>query len=48
MGAFVRVAAGEAPSPSAARDGVLALRVAEATMTSMVENRGIRRAEIPG
>lgn len=48
LAAFVRVAAGETSSQCTARDGVQALRVAEAAMTSMSENRMVRLAEIQG
>lgn len=44
---FVRVARGEAPSPCTARDGVQALRVAEAATRSRLENRPIALTEIP-
>jgi myo-inositol 2-dehydrogenase/D-chiro-inositol 1-dehydrogenase len=46
--AFVAVARGEAPSPCTARDGVAALRVAEAADRSLHEHRPVRLAEIPG
>lgn len=45
--AFVRVARGEIPSPCTARDGVEALRVAEAATRSLHEHRPVRLAEIP-
>lgn len=46
--AFVAVARGEATSPCTARDGVAALRVAEAADRSLREHRPVRLAEIPG
>lgn len=46
--AFVSVARGEAPSPCTARDGVAALRVAEAADRSLHEHRPVRLEEIPG
>jgi myo-inositol 2-dehydrogenase/D-chiro-inositol 1-dehydrogenase len=46
--AFVAVARGEAPSPCTERDGVAALRVAEAADRSLHEHRPVRLAEIPG
>ncbi len=46
--AFVAVARGDAPSPCTARDGVAALRVAEAADRSLHEHRPVRLAEIPG
>jgi myo-inositol 2-dehydrogenase/D-chiro-inositol 1-dehydrogenase len=46
--AFVAVARGEAPSPCTARDGVAALRIAEAADRSLREHRPVRLAEIPG
>lgn len=46
--AFVAVARGEADSPCTARDGVAALRVAEAADRSLREHRPVRLAEIPG
>jgi myo-inositol 2-dehydrogenase/D-chiro-inositol 1-dehydrogenase len=46
--AFVAVARGEAPSPCTARDGVAALRVAEAADRSLRDHRPVRLAEIPG
>ncbi len=46
--AFVAVARGEATSPCTARDGVSALRVAEAADRSLREHRPVRLAEIPG
>jgi len=45
---FVRVAAGELPSPCTARDGVQALRIAEAATRSLHEHRPVRLDEIPG
>lgn len=44
--AFVGVARGEIPSPCTARDGVEALRVAEAATRSLHEHRPVRLAEI--
>ena len=44
--AFVRVARGEIPSPCTARDGVEALRVAEAATRSLHEHRPVALAEI--
>lgn len=46
--AFVRVARGEIPSPCTARDGVEALRVAEAATRSLHEHRPVRLTEIDG
>ena len=46
--AFLRVAAGLEPSPCTARDGVEALRVAEAATRSLHEHRPVAIAEIPG
>jgi myo-inositol 2-dehydrogenase / D-chiro-inositol 1-dehydrogenase len=46
--AFVALARGDAPSPCTARDGVAALRVAEAADRSLHEHRPVRLAEIPG
>jgi myo-inositol 2-dehydrogenase/D-chiro-inositol 1-dehydrogenase len=43
---FVRVARREAPSPCTARDGVEALRVAEAATSSLKQHRVVRLAEI--
>jgi myo-inositol 2-dehydrogenase/D-chiro-inositol 1-dehydrogenase len=48
MEAFVRVAPGEAASECGARDGVEALRVAEAATRSMQRGTPVRLAEIPG
>jgi myo-inositol 2-dehydrogenase / D-chiro-inositol 1-dehydrogenase len=45
---FVRVARGEVPSPCTARDGVQALRIAEAATRSLHEHRPVRLDEIPG
>jgi myo-inositol 2-dehydrogenase / D-chiro-inositol 1-dehydrogenase len=47
LAAFVRVARGEEPSPCTARDGVEALRIAEAATLSLHEHRPVRLAEIP-
>ena len=46
--AFLRVAAGLEPSSCTARDGVEALRVAEAATRSLHEHRPVAIAEIPG
>jgi myo-inositol 2-dehydrogenase/D-chiro-inositol 1-dehydrogenase len=46
--AFVAVARGELASPCTARDGVAALRVAEAADRSLHEHRPVRLDEIPG
>jgi myo-inositol 2-dehydrogenase/D-chiro-inositol 1-dehydrogenase len=46
--AFLALARGEAPSPCTAKDGVAALRVAEAADRSLHEHRPVRLAEIPG
>lgn len=46
--AFLRVAAGDEPSPCTARDGVQALRIAEAATLSLHEHRPVRIEEIPG
>ena len=45
---FVRVASGAAPSPCTARDGVEALRIAEAATMSLEQHRPVRLAEIEG
>lgn len=45
---FVRVARGELPSPCTARDGIEALRIAEAATLSLHEHRPVRLEEIPG
>jgi myo-inositol 2-dehydrogenase / D-chiro-inositol 1-dehydrogenase len=45
--AFLRVATGELTSPCTARDGVEALRIAEAATTSLREHRPVPLAEIP-
>ena len=45
---FVRVAAGAEPSPCTARDGVQALRIAEAATRSLHEHRPVRLEEIQG
>jgi myo-inositol 2-dehydrogenase/D-chiro-inositol 1-dehydrogenase len=45
---FVGVARGAVPSPCTARDGVAALRVAEAATLSLHEHRPVRLSEIPG
>jgi myo-inositol 2-dehydrogenase/D-chiro-inositol 1-dehydrogenase len=44
--AFLEVAGGTRPSPCTARDGVEALRIAEALSISATERRPVRRAEI--
>ncbi len=44
---FVRVAHGAVPSPCVARDGVAALRIAEAATRSLHEHRPVRLEEIP-
>ena len=44
--AFVRVARGDEPSPCTARDGVEALRIAEAATLSLHEHRPVRVEEI--
>ena len=46
--AFVRVASGDEPSPCTARDGVEALRIAEAATLSLHEHRPVRLDEIAG
>lgn len=45
---FLRVARGEAPSPCTGRDGVEALRIAEAATRALREHRPVRVAEITG
>jgi myo-inositol 2-dehydrogenase/D-chiro-inositol 1-dehydrogenase len=45
--AFLAVATGELASPCTARDGVEALRIAEAATTSLREHRPVLLAEIP-
>lgn len=45
--AFVRVAKGELPSPCTPRDGVEALRIAEAATLAVKEHRIVKLAEIP-
>ena len=45
---FIAVARGEQPSPCTARDGVQALRIAEAATRSLHEHRPVRLGEIPG
>lgn len=47
LGAFVHVAQGELPSPCTARDGVQALRIAEAATTALKSHRIVALAEIP-
>jgi myo-inositol 2-dehydrogenase / D-chiro-inositol 1-dehydrogenase len=46
--AFIGVARGDVPSPCTARDGVAALRIAEAATRSLHEHRPVRLEEIPG
>jgi myo-inositol 2-dehydrogenase/D-chiro-inositol 1-dehydrogenase len=46
FGVFVEVARGSRPSPCTARDGVQALRVAEAATAALKEHRIVRLAEI--
>jgi len=46
--AFVEVAKGDRPSPCTARDGVEALRVAEAATTALKEHRIVRLEEVAG
>jgi len=46
LAAFLPVARGEAPSPCVARDGLAALRVAEAATRSRREHRPVRLTEI--
>ncbi len=45
---FLAVARGDEPSPCTARDGVEALRIAEAATMSLREHRPVRLEEIPG
>ncbi len=47
LATFVQVAAGEVPSPCTARDGVQAIRIAEAATRSLHEHRPVRLEEIP-
>jgi myo-inositol 2-dehydrogenase / D-chiro-inositol 1-dehydrogenase len=47
LAAFVQVAQGELPSPCGARDGVQALRIAEAATTALKEHRIVPLTEIP-
>jgi len=47
LAAFAAVARGEASSPCSARDGVEALRVAEAATTALAQHRVVRLEEIP-
>ncbi len=47
LATFVRVARGELPSPCTARDGVQAIRIAEAATRSLHEHRPVRVEEIP-
>ncbi len=46
LAGFLRVARGDAPSPCTGRDGLEALRVAEAATLSYLEHRPVRVAEI--
>jgi myo-inositol 2-dehydrogenase / D-chiro-inositol 1-dehydrogenase len=46
LAAFVRVARGEIASPCTERDGVEALRIAEAATTSLKEHRIVRLADV--
>jgi myo-inositol 2-dehydrogenase/D-chiro-inositol 1-dehydrogenase len=48
LSAFIRVAKGDLPSPCSARDGVAALRIAEAATRSLHEHRPVRLEEILG
>jgi myo-inositol 2-dehydrogenase/D-chiro-inositol 1-dehydrogenase len=48
LAAFVEVAHGRRPSPCTARDGVEALRLAEALAISAREGRVVRLTEVPG
>ncbi len=45
---FIRVARREIPSPCVARDGLAAIRIAEAATRSLHEHRPVRLEEIPG
>jgi myo-inositol 2-dehydrogenase / D-chiro-inositol 1-dehydrogenase len=45
--AFAQVARGEVPSPCTARDGVQAIRIAEAATTALNEHRIVALSEIP-
>jgi myo-inositol 2-dehydrogenase/D-chiro-inositol 1-dehydrogenase len=45
---FIRVARREIPSPCVARDGLAAMRIAEAATRSLHEHRPVRLDEIPG
>jgi myo-inositol 2-dehydrogenase/D-chiro-inositol 1-dehydrogenase len=47
LATFIRVARGDEPSPCTARDGVEALRIAEAATNSLHEHRPVRIEEIP-
>jgi myo-inositol 2-dehydrogenase/D-chiro-inositol 1-dehydrogenase len=47
LAAFAHVAQGELPSPCTARDGVQALRIAEAATTALQEHRIVSLSEIP-
>jgi len=47
LATFVRVANGDEPSPCTERDGVEALRIAEAATRSLHEHRPVRLEEIP-
>jgi myo-inositol 2-dehydrogenase / D-chiro-inositol 1-dehydrogenase len=46
LAAFIRVARGDEPSPCTARDGLHALRIAEAATRSLIEHRVVRLEEI--
>jgi myo-inositol 2-dehydrogenase/D-chiro-inositol 1-dehydrogenase len=46
LATFVKVAAGDAPSPCTPRDGVEALRIAEAATRSLHEHRPVRLEEV--
>jgi myo-inositol 2-dehydrogenase/D-chiro-inositol 1-dehydrogenase len=47
LATFVRIARGDEPSPCTARDGVEAIRIAEAATLSLHEHRPVRLEEIP-
>jgi myo-inositol 2-dehydrogenase/D-chiro-inositol 1-dehydrogenase len=47
LAAFTQVALGELPSPCTARDGVQAIRIAEAATTALKEHRIVPLSEIP-
>ncbi|MFL5778828.1 MAG: Gfo/Idh/MocA family oxidoreductase [Chloroflexota bacterium] len=48
LATFIRVARGEIDSPCTARDGVAALRIAEAATLSLHDHRPVALSEIPG